>query len=507
MSRLAGERYLLAPGQELAGEQTYWIQAYRGGGSFSAGYRATDTAGKDWFVKEFLPARHPSEREELRGIFLRECDVMRRLGSYELCPRFQEAFETCGYQYLVQEFIPGRDLDSLLEARTRFDVEVLVRWALCLCHALAFLHGRSVIHHDLKPSNIRMNADGDPVLLDFGAARWYRSADEKSDVLYGTEGYLAPEYAAGAAEDLAAGMRMDVFALGRILVEMLVGQRMTQAEIDQRHDQIYGSILHSKTLDISLVRAIFRSVSYNPTARYASAIEMEQDLVAAAPPIGRRRPAELDLGAVTDARPRESIVSVYTVGGGSHAGDVSTDVEWLEVGVTGAGTARKQAVRGNRQAVRVVAFPDRVPPGGAAQGRVILGFPAGYMATVITMRRPVDVSKVVAHPERVRLTVDAAQWARASFQVHNHGEARVGVRFEPPADPPLAVSPESLELAPGAKAEVTVAVDGATCGTESVEAALGWTADSVAKPPVWVEVRPKTKGGILAGVLRRGAKG
>src|SRR5262249_11668614 len=154
---------------------------------------------------------------------------------------------------------------------------------------------------------------------------------ERSDVLYGTEGYLAPEYASASGEDLAAGMRMDIFALGRILVEMMVGEQLTQAEIDRRHDQIYGSILHSKTLDIGFVRAVFRSVSYNPQARYANAIEMEKDLVQSAPPMLRRRPAELDLGLAHDTRPREGIVTLYNVGGGELAGEVGTDVEWLQV--------------------------------------------------------------------------------------------------------------------------------------------------------------------------------
>src|SRR5437016_5371735 len=117
-----------------------------------------------------------------------------------------------GQRYLLApgEWLTGKEPDT----------EVLVRWSVCLCHELSFIHSRNVVHHDLKPSNIRLNPDGDPVIVDFGAAHWYRAPGETTDALYGSDSFLAPEYAERSEEDLDAGKKMDVFAMGRILVEL-----------------------------------------------------------------------------------------------------------------------------------------------------------------------------------------------------------------------------------------------------------------------------------------------
>src|SRR5262249_25655742 len=177
----------------------------------------------------------------------------------------------------------------------------------------------------------------------------------------------------------------------------------SQAEIDRRHDQIYGSILHSRTLDIGFVRAIFRSVSYNPEARYPSALEMEKDLSEAAPPIGRRRPAELDLGLARHLRPPEAILTLFNVGGGTLSGEVSTDVEWLEVGVSGAGTGRAQPFQANRQAVRVVAFPERMRPGASAEGRVVVQCPPEPLVTTVRVARGADGTTLGPDPAKLRV--------------------------------------------------------------------------------------------------------
>src|SRR5436190_3880134 len=142
--QLSADRYVLAPGQELRGERVYRVEEVVGGGAFSVAYRAVDDQGRVCFVKEYPPPRLPRERAEIEQMVSQECDVMRRLGNYELCPRFYDTFTTCGLKYVVQEYIPGTDLGTLLDAHTRFDEATLVRWSLSLTHALAFLHSRNV---------------------------------------------------------------------------------------------------------------------------------------------------------------------------------------------------------------------------------------------------------------------------------------------------------------------------------------------------------------------------
>src|SRR5438132_6322522 len=143
--QLSTDRYVLALGQQLRGERLYRVEEVVGGGAFSVAYRAVDDQGRVCFVKEYLPPRLPRERAEIEYMVRQECDVMRRLGSYELCPRFYDAFTACGLNYVIQEYIAGTDLGTLLDQHTRFDEPTLVRWSLSLTHALAFLHSRNVV--------------------------------------------------------------------------------------------------------------------------------------------------------------------------------------------------------------------------------------------------------------------------------------------------------------------------------------------------------------------------
>src|SRR5687768_12706341 len=169
----SGEQYLLAPGEQLPGKERYHIQNFLGQGAFAAAYRALNDRGEVCFIKEYFPAARPSQVPELTRVYATERDVVRRIGNYELIPRFWDAFQHEGYSYLVTDFIPGPDLETMLGSGQKPDVEVLTRWCVCLCHELAFLHSRNVVHHDLKPANVRLNQDGDPVIVDFSAAHWY----------------------------------------------------------------------------------------------------------------------------------------------------------------------------------------------------------------------------------------------------------------------------------------------------------------------------------------------
>src|SRR4051812_9582061 len=145
-----GETYLLAAGERLPGKESYRIQAYLGQGAFAAAYRAATEKGDVCFIKEYFPASRPSEAPELIRVYSTERDVVRRIGNYELVPRFWDAFEHEGYSYLVTDYIPGPDLETLLASGQKPEVDVLTRWCVCLCHELAFLHSRNVVHHDLK---------------------------------------------------------------------------------------------------------------------------------------------------------------------------------------------------------------------------------------------------------------------------------------------------------------------------------------------------------------------
>src|SRR5262249_16031078 len=93
-----------------------------------------------------------------------------------------------------------------------------------VARAVEYAHARGVLHRDLKPGNILLDERGEPLVSDYGLAKWLNANTDltKSLTTFGTAGYIAPEQAHGAATDLSPAA--DVYSLGAILFELLSGR-------------------------------------------------------------------------------------------------------------------------------------------------------------------------------------------------------------------------------------------------------------------------------------------
>lgn len=261
---------LLAPGEDVPSHHThYTIESIVGTGAYGAVYIARDInmPGRQIALKEFFPARHPRDQASLQALFDRERMVGMQASSHPLMPTFYEAFQNDGNFYIAQEFIVGTTLDAIIVRRHPLPREWILKWSVSLCDALAFLHSRQIIHHDLKPANIRITPQGHLVLLDFGAAQYFGAGREhdKPVELYGTEGYLPPELEADG--QWIADIRTDIFALGCILYEMIAGVPPDQEQINQRSMYVTSSLTHRPNADLGLVKLINRAISYNTDHR------------------------------------------------------------------------------------------------------------------------------------------------------------------------------------------------------------------------------------------------
>lgn len=121
-----------------------------------------------------------------------------------------------GHPYLVMEYVDGVSVDQWCDER-QLGLEARLRVFLEVCAIVQSAHERLVLHCDLKPSNVLVLADGQPVLLDFGLARLLSEARDQRDSGYCTPAYASPELIRGEG----VGTASDVYGLGVMLLELL----------------------------------------------------------------------------------------------------------------------------------------------------------------------------------------------------------------------------------------------------------------------------------------------
>jgi len=206
--------------------------------------------------------------------------------------RVYDVGEIDGHMYLSMEYVDGEDLASLLRRIGRLPADKGVEIARKLCAGLAAAHEKGVLHRDLKPGNVMLDARGQVLLTDFGLAGL---ADQiaGAEVRNGTPAYMAPEQLSG--KEVTA--RSDIYALGLVLYEIFTGRRpfeaTTLAELVRAQTDTTPTSLTSQVrdLDPAVERVILRCLDPEPSRRPSSALA-----VAAALPGGDPLAAALAAG-------------------------------------------------------------------------------------------------------------------------------------------------------------------------------------------------------------------
>jgi serine/threonine protein kinase len=287
----------LKAGEVLRGR--YRISRIIGQGGMGSIYLADDLRleGRLCALKEVEHDRTlPAEMiKQAREQFLREATVLARLDHPNL-PKVSDFFSAGGRDYLVMDYVPGKDLRTLMvEARQKgafLPEREVLSWANQLADALIYLHSQNtpILHRDIKPSNLKVTPSGLLKLVDFGLVKLLASEDMTVTIVQGrgTALYTPLEQYGGDAGH--TDVRSDIYAFGATLYHLLTNHPPVEA---RERFLRPGSLqpLREFNPDISLrtERAVLWAMNLHPDERPQSVSEFRETLLGSWDPITRPR--------------------------------------------------------------------------------------------------------------------------------------------------------------------------------------------------------------------------
>ena len=188
-----------------------------------------------------------------------------------------EMDEHLGTPYLVFEYVDGQTLKDYLIKKGKLSSKECINILSPLLNSISYAHKRNVIHRDLNPSNILMTTQDKPRLMDFGISTLLGQRDEDDDGIWGTFKYMSPEQCNSQAVTPAS----DLFSLGLIIYEMVVGKPAIDAEnkFTIINKIVNEEISYPKVIDPAIKEIIQKALKKSPDERYTDALDMRQDLL------------------------------------------------------------------------------------------------------------------------------------------------------------------------------------------------------------------------------------
>lgn len=214
----------LSLGHAFAGR--YRIESILGRGGMGVVYKATDTQLDETVAIKTLPGDVMTRSPEDLERFKREIRLARKI-THRNVLRTYDYGEAEGVYFISMEYVRGYTLSELMEEapKRQMPARAAVGIARQICRGLQAAHEQGIIHRDIKPQNVLIDAKGEVKLMDFGVARMTETSESASmtqaGLILGTPHYMSPEQVQAKVLDA----RSDVYAMGVLLYEILTGRR------------------------------------------------------------------------------------------------------------------------------------------------------------------------------------------------------------------------------------------------------------------------------------------
>ena len=210
--------------EELKSLGRYTLDRVLGKGAMGVVYEGVDPRLNRRVAIKTILRSHLDEAtaKSFAGRFVQEAQAVARLNHPNIV-QVHDFGEEGDLAYLVMEFIRGKELKAFFDANQRFELKEVVRIMGELCEALEFAHRAGVVHRDVKPGNVMLDAEARTKLTDFGVARVQdvnRTHATLEGTMVGTPAYMSAEQITGRPVD----RRTDVFSAGIILYQFLTGE-------------------------------------------------------------------------------------------------------------------------------------------------------------------------------------------------------------------------------------------------------------------------------------------
>ncbi|WP_051838497.1 serine/threonine-protein kinase [Streptomyces sp. NRRL WC-3742] len=259
----------------------YRLVRQLGKGGFGVVWLAVDTVLHREVAVKLLRAEHAADRELVER-FVREARAAGGLNNPHIVTVHDYGRIVDGdgeTHYLVMEYVQGRALSEVLGARPLPEHALALKWMVHVCKALDAAHRKGIVHRDIKPQNVMIDAEDRAKVVDFGIARLLGQSGAgltSAGVVVGTVPYLAPECWGDGVID----GRADLYALGIMMYEVCAGERPIRSDTPIGYMTKHATEIppRLRSIDPALADLVADLLAKDPNDRPAGAAEVRERL-------------------------------------------------------------------------------------------------------------------------------------------------------------------------------------------------------------------------------------